>query len=411
MIANEPFLQAIAANPDDDAPRLIYADWLEEQGDARGEFIRLQCQLETLAPYEPRATKLAQRVIELQREFGQGWIEPIASVGALQVGFRRGFVDEATLRGETFCFQTREIFEAAPLLQTIDFLVEPGTLESICQTPQFRKLRGLQLKHTPLEESDVRLIAENLYESRARFLGFSVTKLNSRAAAELARHASLEFIETLELNYNEIRQNGARALFESPNLASLKRIDLRSNRIGRIGFESLAHSTCMKQLEQIDISENGIDPAWIAELRTTKAFENLRGLDLSQNGIKPAGVRHLIECPFIVNLERLDIRSTGVCDPGAIIFASSPRCENLVRLDLHSNLISDTGATALAESTTLTNLRTLDLSNNCIHDKGIQAIIQSPWMDQLAQLNLEGNEFSSQLADALELRFGDRVRC
>ena len=42
MTHDEAFLQAIIDNPDDDAPRLIYADWLEERGDPRGEFIRVQ---------------------------------------------------------------------------------------------------------------------------------------------------------------------------------------------------------------------------------------------------------------------------------------------------------------------------------------------------------------------------------
>jgi uncharacterized protein (TIGR02996 family) len=39
----EPFLRAICANPADDAPRLVYADWLEENGaEERAEFIRVQ---------------------------------------------------------------------------------------------------------------------------------------------------------------------------------------------------------------------------------------------------------------------------------------------------------------------------------------------------------------------------------
>src|SRR5262245_50020718 len=46
----EALLQTIFDNPDDDAPRLIYADWLEERGDpvnvARAEFIRVQIELE-----------------------------------------------------------------------------------------------------------------------------------------------------------------------------------------------------------------------------------------------------------------------------------------------------------------------------------------------------------------------------
>lgn len=39
------FLQVILETPDDMAPRLMYADWLEERNDPRGEFIRVQCGL------------------------------------------------------------------------------------------------------------------------------------------------------------------------------------------------------------------------------------------------------------------------------------------------------------------------------------------------------------------------------
>ena len=45
----QAFLEAIQANPGDAAQRLIYADWLEEQGDWRGEYIRRRHELETAA--------------------------------------------------------------------------------------------------------------------------------------------------------------------------------------------------------------------------------------------------------------------------------------------------------------------------------------------------------------------------
>lgn len=46
MNQHAAFLSAIRAAPDDDAPRLIYADWLEDHGEAaRAEFIRVQCEL------------------------------------------------------------------------------------------------------------------------------------------------------------------------------------------------------------------------------------------------------------------------------------------------------------------------------------------------------------------------------
>ena len=43
---NDAFMRAIIATPDDDGPRLVYADWLEESGESEySEFIRVQCQL------------------------------------------------------------------------------------------------------------------------------------------------------------------------------------------------------------------------------------------------------------------------------------------------------------------------------------------------------------------------------
>lgn len=41
MSTEQVFLDAIRANPDDDVMKLVYADWLDEQGDVRGELIRV----------------------------------------------------------------------------------------------------------------------------------------------------------------------------------------------------------------------------------------------------------------------------------------------------------------------------------------------------------------------------------
>jgi uncharacterized protein (TIGR02996 family) len=42
---DDALLAAVAASPNDDAPRLVYADWLDERGDQRGEFLRLEVRL------------------------------------------------------------------------------------------------------------------------------------------------------------------------------------------------------------------------------------------------------------------------------------------------------------------------------------------------------------------------------
>src|SRR5262245_53285184 len=43
MSERDAFIQAIIQAPDDDLPRLIYADWLDEHGESdRAEFVRVQ---------------------------------------------------------------------------------------------------------------------------------------------------------------------------------------------------------------------------------------------------------------------------------------------------------------------------------------------------------------------------------
>jgi uncharacterized protein (TIGR02996 family) len=48
-MTRDDFLRAVLAAPDDDTPRLAFADWLDEHGEPeRAEFIRVQCRLARL---------------------------------------------------------------------------------------------------------------------------------------------------------------------------------------------------------------------------------------------------------------------------------------------------------------------------------------------------------------------------
>src|SRR5436305_319054 len=52
------FLQALLDDPDDQAARLIFADWLDERGDPRGAFLRVQTALAACVPDLARRTEL-----------------------------------------------------------------------------------------------------------------------------------------------------------------------------------------------------------------------------------------------------------------------------------------------------------------------------------------------------------------
>lgn len=56
MMERDAFVYAVCREPADDTPRLVFADWLQENGDAsdrdRAEFIRLQIQIARMKPME-----------------------------------------------------------------------------------------------------------------------------------------------------------------------------------------------------------------------------------------------------------------------------------------------------------------------------------------------------------------------
>lgn len=85
-MSDEPaLLAAIRAHPDEDTPRLIYADWLDENGQPeRAEFIRLQCAPEPTEQQSDRLYDLCER--------GLGrWLTGLPQFTGAHWEFRRGF--------------------------------------------------------------------------------------------------------------------------------------------------------------------------------------------------------------------------------------------------------------------------------------------------------------------------------
>jgi uncharacterized protein (TIGR02996 family) len=75
MNQHDAFLQDICENTEDHGPRLVFADWLDEHGDAdRAEFIRLQCELTRLSPAEPRHAALQARGRALLAAHHRRWV-------------------------------------------------------------------------------------------------------------------------------------------------------------------------------------------------------------------------------------------------------------------------------------------------------------------------------------------------
>jgi uncharacterized protein (TIGR02996 family) len=169
MSDHDAFLQEILAHPDDDTPRLIYADWLEERGDPRGEFIRVQCALVKVYAEFPRYRSLYpnpnwshpdrpdllaaySRQMQLLRKFEKQWIQEIREY-LKGWRFQRGFVEEVTLGANLFLRWADLLFAKAPI-QHLSLHGGSTSLKDVAGSIYLRRLRSLEVQDTTIIDLD-----------------------------------------------------------------------------------------------------------------------------------------------------------------------------------------------------------------------------------------------------------------
>jgi uncharacterized protein (TIGR02996 family) len=82
MHTDADFLKMLLADPADDTTRLVYGDWLEEQGDyvsaAKAEFLRLTARLATPAGTNRERKRAEKRLQELAKGLSTDWLAVVS---------------------------------------------------------------------------------------------------------------------------------------------------------------------------------------------------------------------------------------------------------------------------------------------------------------------------------------------
>ncbi len=156
------FLQAIAED-DDPAGRLVFADWLEEQGDnSRAEFLRVQCELESSALPEERRRALRLRERELLDAHRHRWLQAFG-LPLEDVSFRGGLIAGMRLSQ----WEDGRLLDAehAPWFVTLTELDLSGLgigdagLARFAATARFPSLRKLILSDNEISDTGVLALA------------------------------------------------------------------------------------------------------------------------------------------------------------------------------------------------------------------------------------------------------------
>jgi uncharacterized protein (TIGR02996 family) len=241
----EALLRAICEQPWEDTPRLMYADWLEENGQPeRAEFIRLQIELATMARNEQWKTPQYDRASELQRKWDptehqikvkvakkpkHPWSAKLPTAVGVewQPWYTRGFRNAVTFSSmKPVRAHADAVMAASPVDDVTVKRLQPLTVAPILAMPWVPRLNTLHLSGS----------------------------LGAVGAESIARSPNLTRIEYLDLSGAQMTDAALKVLASATNLPNLTQLNLEGNTRGltEVGLNELLKSATLKKLKAVD---------------------------------------------------------------------------------------------------------------------------------------------------------------
>jgi uncharacterized protein (TIGR02996 family) len=404
-------LAAICARPDEDTPRLAFADWCDENVDPeRAEFIRLHFTSERYAEHTPDRIDLDERAAALLAQHRAAWVARVPD-WALDPewppevrDFRRGFLHRVAAKAEDLLAHANDLFAATPVRKVDVRLIRDGGL-ALASSPALARLSEVELSfaETPI---DLPAFLSSAHCSGIRDLSLGLVgphpsgwhwtshpMLDDVGVMALAGCANLVGLTGLTIGTGTVGARGIQSLTSSSYLSALKRLDLGYNPVDDDGLIALAGSPLSRQLTDLglyatDISDRGLHALTDAKPRALNRLRLGGGDDFA---VGDDGIRAVASCEALSNLEELDLSWWETFGSRLRIIAQSPYLANLRTLRLSSAGIDDDATLALAQSSHMRNLRCIDANNDHIGTRGCTALVRSPVFATVTVLVLYNN--------------------
>lgn len=423
----------ICKDPDNRALRRVYADWLIEQGDPRGEWIALHDHPGDEAELKRRA---------LWQRHGMAW--RFADTGGEAVGafgfvrYEDGFLDEVSLDSthlrvmapmlarqpvrklSVHAIDELAAIAALPMLSTIERLElslglessNAGALRALLEAAP--RLRSLALaprggaapfvwealagydRVAELEELELSI---RVAPHEARWIAGALPKLRALTCRRVLVDASLDALAThacFELRrlalhgemlfdtWPEVSNACVAAALGSPMVRGLDAFTLAEYPAGPEIARALVRLPCAARLISLDLGCTGRS---IMDGLSDTALPSLTRLNLRRSGLQASDLGTLARFP---RLEQLVLDDNRLDDDGVRALGRSEHVRQLRHLGLSSTSCSSGAVTALIEGGRLTELRTLDLSSNGqIEWPALEALADGPF-DKMEVLSVGG---------------------
>jgi uncharacterized protein (TIGR02996 family) len=332
-MASNPELEArLVANPDDTDGFRVYADWLQAEGDPRGELVAVQVELAQRAD-----ASLAAREQELLAAHGAEWLGGLAGVDPkkdLAVTWRNGFVRAVRIGPPVEAYKTSELdfvdaiakLAALPGLAFVDELVigaveeadSPRAWSGCVQAlathgapPNLRALTFTRGGYWDISWTDLgdlsasyprlsRLQELRIELGHMQFGKLALPELRSitivtggleRANLASFRDAAWPKLEKLSLCIGEtgndygcdVEMGDLAWIFDAQNLAGVRHLGLANSSLANEIARALVGSRILRQLETLDLSQGWFDDEGAERLLEDPGFARLRSIDLSRS--------------------------------------------------------------------------------------------------------------------------------
>jgi uncharacterized protein (TIGR02996 family) len=443
MSDEQALLNAIRDNSEEDTPRLMYADWLDEHATndtqrARAEFIRVSCEIARLngefqAPaYTEHWWHLTNRQHELYEQYNRDAFATLPE-GMRPENYWCGFPVYLTLSGAECLTLPRPSWEQNPMLN----VRLTGTTAEVCRVIESDWLAGIDSLHFPPDDDTdadkiVRTIARAPCAANLRWIYLinqSLTDAGMRALGKSTRFQRLkrfniggafgikgwaaalngpltERLTHLSFTYApwdpELRPgpDAAASSAAAPQLRSLEEMTISRTRLGAEGIRSILTAPYLSNLRLLVLGQEDFDGP-NAEALAVATLPKLEQLQISWSELPDAGLRALTKSGLLPQLTELYLAQNPISAEGIRALVEAGPLPRLKSLTLSETSLGDAGVIALARSPHLPGLMKLELAKCQIGPKGVRAMTEAPWGDRLVSLNLSDNPIRKLGVEAL----------
>ncbi len=458
-------LSAIREHPDEDTPRLVYADWLDEHGEApRAAYIRAQVEHHRAAEADT-ATNTASEFAELEYYTGLDRVDwravdadLHAALAARKAAEKRARAFKLTAAGEgvprvkgasfqadgrgflgrlwvedtvAFLKHADAIFRAAPITdiefgeltaeQAREFVfsghlarvrrlelsdADPDALRVLGSASGAAGVRDLEVTPDSSAEVVPALAAGRYWTGLKRLYAADLGaddeyELDEAAVAEMLARPQFRGLRALVMWGNNLDDSVAKVI--ATKLPELRHLDLALNPLTGTGGEALAASKALKHLRHLDLGSCEMEDGATAaaKLINTKNLPNLCVLKLDYNIFRGLAPGVLNKPGRGPTLRVLDLGDVFFTPADVEALVACPAVRDVWHLTLDNASLNDGAVEYLTRPGAFERLACLDLSTNEFGPRGAKALAAWPGAANLQWLDLSSNPIGESGAKAL----------